>query len=76
MPGVRKPTGGSLRFVELGTSTMRKDGLRRARQIAGQRQMNPYVRVEPHCISCLGPRDPKAHPVCPDCTSRRKAGLR
>lgn len=53
----------------------RKDGLRRARQIVQQRSFT-YDRQPVRCISCLNERDPKSSPVCDDCSTRRKEGLR
>lgn len=52
------------------------NGLRRAQQIARQRQQTPYQRHPVWCVSCLGPRDPRKGPVCETCTTKRQAGQR
>lgn len=69
------PNEAQRQFVH-GGHGMRKDALRRAHQIASERQQNPYEREQPRCVSCLAPRDRKSFPVCESCTTRREAGLR
>lgn len=63
-------------YSRSGTLGMRKTDLKRAQQIAKQRQSAPYERMEIRCVSCGAPREARAYPVCGDCTHRREVGLR
>lgn len=73
-PG-RKPTDTQRRLVH-SLPGSKQNGLRAARQIAQSRQFIFTERPEPRCVSCLGPRDRRSHPVCGLCATRRLAGLR
>jgi hypothetical protein len=53
----------------------RKDGLRRAHQIAKQRQFT-YDRQPARCVCCLAERDPRSDPVCDHCARRHREGVR
>jgi hypothetical protein len=62
-------------YARSGTVGMSKNAMRQAQQIASQRRF-VYDRLPVKCEQCGGPRDARRHPICDDCTSRRKAGLR
>jgi len=71
----QKPTEAQRKFTIPGAKT---GGLRAARQIAKSRQFVYPLEDRPvfGCVSCLGPRERRSHPVCEACSARRKQGVR
>ncbi len=65
-------------YRQSATFGMRKNTLKRAQQITSQRSFIYPETERPRikCERCGGPRERHAHPICPDCTAKREAGLR
>ena len=66
-----KPNENQRAWNDTYTHGMKKNGLRRAHQIASQRQF-PYERQGPRCIDCSGPREQRQGLRCNYCQEARQ----